>query len=174
MKKIIIIPVITTANDKKIGSIAESSSTVNEKVVTIDIPQEAKNDESPIGNLLVYYHLFETNRCFVRHSRDFCVLQYAKGLVSNKPNKYIVVGTSVTHPDCPNSNDVVRATIPIFGWVIESISRRQSKVSYIIQLDFGGSVSTQLLNTISFRQPLCVYYLGKYMAERSSQGRPMY
>ena len=30
-----------------------------------------------LGDLLVHYHLFETNRCFLRYSRDFCILQYA-------------------------------------------------------------------------------------------------
>ena len=121
-------------------------------------------EKTGLGNLLVYYHLFETNRCFLRYARDFCVLQYAKKVQVGKTIKYVVVGASINHPGCPTRELIERATLDLFGWVVEPIKGKQSKVTYMMHIDFGLSgVPTHLLNTISFRQPLCVYYLRKYI-----------
>ena len=122
-----------------------------------------------IGNLLVYYHWFETDRCFLKYSRDFVVLQYARavrtGLRGRSGTKFVVVGASIEHQDCPVNPEVVRADINLFGWVIEELPGKslRSKVTYMIHIDFGGEVPPQLLNTISFRQPLCIHYLRLHM-----------
>jgi len=128
---------------------------------------------SGIGNLLVYYHLFETNRCFLRYVRDFCVMQYAKKVKVGNQVKYVVVGASINHPRCPGREDVERATLDLFGWVVEPTDRpKQSKVTYMLHIDFGPSgVPTHLLNTISFRQPLAVYYLRKHIQSMPAELR---
>ena len=120
---------------------------------------------SSVGNVLVYYHLFETNRCFLRYARDFCVVQYAKKVMVGNKARYIVVGASINHPQCPVREDVERATLDLFGWVIEPTGvPMQSKVTYMLHIDFGRSgVPTHLLNTISFRQPLAVHYLRRHL-----------
>jgi hypothetical protein len=128
---------------------------------------------SGIGNLLVYYHLFETNRCFLRYARDFCVVQYAKKVMVGRQTKYVVVGASINHAKCPVREDVERATLDLFGWVVEPTGKpRQSKVTYMMHIDFGRSgVPTHLLNTISFRQPLAVHYLRRHIQNIPAEER---
>jgi hypothetical protein len=130
-------------------------------------------ESSGIGNLLVYYHLFETNRCFLRYARDFCVVQYAKKILVGRQVKYVVVGASINHAKCPMRLDVERATLDLFGWVVEPTSKpKQSKVTYMMHIDFGRSgVPTHLLNTISFRQPLAVHYLRRHIQNFPPQER---
>jgi len=130
-------------------------------------------EKSGMGNLLVYYHLFETNRCFLRYARDFCVVQYAKKVMVGKTTKYVVVGASINHAQCPVREDVERATLDLFGWVVEPTTKpNQSKVTYMMHIDFGRSgVPTHLLNTISFRQPLAVHYLRKHIQNTPPEER---
>lgn len=135
-------------------------------------------EKSSMGNLLVFYHLFETNRCFLRYARDFCVVQYAKRVTVEKtskgasPYRYVVVGASINHKNCPVRDDVERATLDLFGWVVEPVSASRSKVTYMIHIDFGRSgVPTHLLNTISFRQPLAIHYLRKYIQSMPPEQR---
>ena len=99
-------------------------------------------------------------------------MQYARVITaSDGTRKYIVVGTSTRHNACPPIEGVIRAKLDLFGWVIEPVPSASSKksegprckVSYMVQVDFGGRVPSQLLNTISFQQPLCVHYLQKYI-----------
>jgi len=119
------------------------------------------------------YHLFETNRCFLRYARDFCVVQYAKKVMVGRQAKYVVVGASINHAKCPVRQDVERATLDLFGWVVEPTSKpKQSKVTYMMHIDFGRSgVPTHLLNTISFRQPLAVHYLRRHIQAISREER---
>ncbi|KAH9257637.1 hypothetical protein BASA81_004086 [Batrachochytrium salamandrivorans] len=155
-------------------------SMLNEELVLENWAVGGKQDDalqgfeaSNIGNLLVYYHLFETNRCFLRYVRDFCVVQYAKKVVvRGQPVKYVVVGASINHANCPLREGVERATLDLFGWVVEPTQKpNQSKVSYMMHIDFGKSgVPTHLLNTISFRQPLAVHYLRRHMCSLPSNG----
>ena len=147
---------------------------LNEEIVLENLlvghREELDRARPAVGNLLVYYHLFETNRCFLRYTRDFCVMQYAKRVTSRKLTKYVVVGASVEHSDCPQREDVDRATLDLFGWVIEPLSPDKSKVTYLLHIDFGESgVPTHLLNTISFRQPLCVHYLRRYIEKLKAE-----
>jgi hypothetical protein len=149
-------------------------SMLNEELVleNLLVGQRAELDRPrpAVGNLLVYYHLFETNRCFLRYARDFCVLQYAKKIQTRRSTKFVVVGASVNHADCPQREDVERATLDLFGWVIEPLGPNRSKVTYMIHIDFGaGGVPTHLLNTISFRQPLCVHYLRRHIERVKSE-----
>lgn len=154
-------------------------SMLNEELVLENWAVGGKQDDasqgfeaSNIGNLLVYYHLFETNRCFLRYVRDFCVVQYAKKVVVRGKPKYVVVGASINHANCPLREGVERATLDLFGWVVEPTQKpNQSKVSYMMHIDFGKSgVPTHLLNTISFRQPLAVHYLRRHMCSLPSNG----
>ena len=128
----------------------------------------AARSSDTVGNLLVYYYCVETNRCFLRVLRDFCVLQVAKAVpMSRNRVKYVVAGASIEHPDCPRRDDVERAIVDAFGWVIEPIAPDRSKVSYMIHLDFGDSgVPTHLLNQVSFRQPLCIAYVSRFLEAR--------
>jgi len=76
----------------------------------------------------------------------------------------------VDHSDCPKREDVERATLDLFGWVIEPLGPDKSKVTYLIHIDFGtGGVPTHLLNTISFRQPLCVHYLRRHIERMKAE-----
>lgn len=150
-------------------------SMLNEELVLENLAvgeDAAQFENSSVGNLLVYYHLFETNRCFLRYARDFCVVQYAKKVVQRgQPTKYVVVGASINHANCPLRDDVERATLDLFGWVVEQTPRaNQSKVSYMMHIDFGKSgVPTHLLNTFSFRQPLAVHYLRRHIKSMREQ-----
>ncbi|XP_070576448.1 serine-rich adhesin for platelets-like [Ptychodera flava] len=113
-------------------------------------------------NLQIVYMLHETAHCFLKQSRDVCVVQQD----SIKNDKYIVVATSVHHPRCPATEGAIRAEVVCAGSVIEPIiidGRECAKVYYLTQVDLHGDLPMRLLNLIARRQPLCIAYMRSYI-----------
>ncbi|XP_047133452.1 uncharacterized protein LOC100208202 isoform X1 [Hydra vulgaris] len=110
----------------------------------------------------IVYMLYETNKCFVKQARDFCVLHAER----KEEKRFVLAATSVEIPDCPTVKDIVRGRIYSSGWIIEPLSKEGmscSMVTYISQVDFGGRLPTRLVNYIGKRQPLGLAYLRKYL-----------
>ncbi|XP_065662101.1 uncharacterized protein LOC100208202 isoform X3 [Hydra vulgaris] len=110
----------------------------------------------------IVYMLYETNKCFVKQARDFCVLHAER----KEEKRFVLAATSVEIPDCPTVKDIVRGKIYSSGWIIEPHSKEGmscSMVTYISQVDFGGRLPTRLVNYIGKRQPLGLAYLRKYL-----------
>jgi len=92
---------------------------------------------------------------FLRHARDCCVIQYSTQL---NDGRYVVVGSSVKHSEC--SQHDIRANIFLYGWVIEPAKDDTCKATYLFEVDFGETpTSAKLLDTMAFRQPLCIHYV---------------
>ncbi|XP_078000912.1 uncharacterized protein LOC144453475 isoform X2 [Glandiceps talaboti] len=113
-------------------------------------------------NVQVLYMLHETAHCFLKQSRDMCIVQED----SIKGKKHLVVATSVQHPDSPTTEGAIRAEVVCAGAVIEPViidGRECCKVSYLTQVDLRGELPTRLLNLIARRQPLCIAYMRNYI-----------
>uniref|UniRef100_A0A7S2W2V7 PX domain-containing protein n=1 Tax=Mucochytrium quahogii TaxID=96639 RepID=A0A7S2W2V7_9STRA len=129
-----------------------------------------EGDDNPI----VFQHVFETKQrlCFLRSSRDFCILQYSKQL---EDGRYVVVGRSIKHEKCPPTEGTVRAKIDLYGWVIEpdvtnsppdASTSSKCKATYLVQVDFGGNVPNKFIESMSFRQPLCIRYVENHLLRK--------
>lgn len=115
--------------------------------------------------LYVLHLRHETTQCFIRQSRDFCILVSER----SEPHKQLLVGTSIDLPACPPKPDVHRGRVLCSGWVVEPhkrLGKVHTEITYLLQVDVGGIPST-LVNFISRRQPLAVAYLREYLMSTS-------
>merc|ERR1712176_518172 len=69
------------------------------------------------------------------------------------------------------SSGIIRIDIKSSGWVIERNVKKptDSIVSYITNINFGGSVPSALLKSIAKKQPLAIFYLGKALKQRAKK-----
>merc|ERR1712176_1653580 len=69
------------------------------------------------------------------------------------------------------SSGIIRIDIKSSGWVIERNVKKptDSIVSYITNINFGGSVPSALLKSIAKKQPLAIFYLGKALKQRAKE-----
>ncbi|XP_064395333.1 uncharacterized protein LOC135342527 isoform X2 [Halichondria panicea] len=116
------------------------------------------------GLYILHMH-HETTQCFVKQSRDFCLLVSER----SEPNKKLLIGTSIEVPECPPKPDIHRGKVVYSGWVVEPYRARgklQTEVTYLLQVDMGG-IPASIVNFISKRQPLAVAYLRDYLISTS-------
>merc|ERR1712187_207009 len=95
-----------------------------------------------------------------------------------KEEKYVAAGMSVQHKMFDNgtlsgngNDNLLRMDIKSSGWVIERNVKKptDSIVSYITNINFGGSVPSALLKSIAKKQPLAIFYLGKALKQRAKE-----
>lgn len=69
------------------------------------------------------------------------------------------------------NNGMLRIDIKASGWVIERNMKKptDSIVSYITNINFGGSIPSAILKTIAKKQPLAIFYLGKALKQRAKK-----
>ncbi|XP_046847721.1 uncharacterized protein LOC124441316 [Xenia sp. Carnegie-2017] len=107
----------------------------------------------------IEYIYFQTEKCFQKHSRDFVLLKTTR----KEKDKYVLSYVSVDYPNAPPSKkDAKRGKIIYSGWVIEPIlhnGQLYSTVTYMAQVNPGGSYPAMIINAVSQKQPLCVFYL---------------
>lgn len=68
-------------------------------------------------------------------------------------------------------NGMLRIDIKASGWVVERNMKKptDSIVSYITNINFGGSVPSAILKSIAKKQPLAIFYLGKALKQRAKK-----
>lgn len=118
------------------------------------------------GLYILHLH-HETTQCFIKQSRDFCILAYER----SERNKKMLVGMSIDVPECPPNPSCTRGRIYYSGWVVEPYKingKIHTEITYLLQTDLGGLPST-LVNFISKRQPLAIAYLRDYLISTSSK-----
>jgi hypothetical protein len=118
------------------------------------------------GLYVLHVH-HETTQCFIKQSRDFCILANER----TEGNKLLLVGLSVDIPECPLNPNITRGKITYSGWVVEPHTvkgRTCSMITYLLQVDLGGIPAT-LVNYVSKRQPLAIAYLRDYLISTSVQ-----
>merc|ERR1719195_675615 len=69
------------------------------------------------------------------------------------------------------NNGIIRIDIKASGWVIERNMKKptDSIVSYITDINFGGSIPSAILKGIAKKQPLAIFYLGKALKQRAKE-----
>lgn len=114
------------------------------------------------GLYILHMH-HETTQCFLKQSRDFCLLVAERSELKKK----LLVGSSIEIPECPPNPSITRGKVLCSGWVVEPRTLKTgavaTEITYLLQVDFGGPVPTYILNIISQRQPLAVAYLRDYL-----------
>ncbi len=88
--------------------------------------------------------------------RDSCLLRVTRKQI-HKP-QYLVVMKTTSHKDCPIGNNVVRATSPFHGYLIEQISDTQCKLFVYSIHDFGGSIPKSIVNMVAKQAPAKWYH----------------
>uniref|UniRef100_A0A1X7SVF7 START domain-containing protein n=1 Tax=Amphimedon queenslandica TaxID=400682 RepID=A0A1X7SVF7_AMPQE len=84
------------------------------------------------SDLYILHMQHETTQCFLRQSRDFCILVCER----SEPNKKIIVGASVEVPECPPQPSCTRGKVMTSGWVIEPYRYKEkllTQVTYLVQ-----------------------------------------
>jgi len=73
---------------------------------------------------------------------------------------------------CMNSG-YLRTDIRASGWIIEKdeTNRYQSRVKYIMNVDFGGNVPSSIKRNVAKKQPLAIYHLAKALKKRKQMRR---
>ena len=104
-----------------------------------------------------YLH-FQTEKCFKRESRDFVILRTER----KEKDKYLMSYVSVDYPNSPSKKDLKRGKVIASGWVVEPLlhnGQLYSMVTYLTQINPGGTIPASLLNFTARKQPLCLAYL---------------
>lgn len=84
--------------------------------------------------------------------RDFCMIS---ATFKEDDGKYVIIATSVEHPDCPDVKKVVRADLIIGGWIITPDAtdpENKCYAYYITQTNPKGSVPKMFVNQVSKNQ----------------------
>ena len=108
-----------------------------------------------------YLH-FQTEKCFKKEARDFVVLRTER----KEKDKYLMSFVSVDYPNSPSKNDLKRGKVIASGWVVEPLlhnGQLYSMVTYLTQINPGGTYPAALLNLTARKQPLCLAYLRRML-----------
>jgi hypothetical protein len=112
------------------------------------------------GLYILHIH-HETTQCFIKQSRDFCILANER----QEGNKLLLVGLSVDIPECPINPNITRAKLTFSGWVVEPYKlddRTCTLVTYLLQV-----------RTLSAcPDPVSSYIIITSSISRSRSGRP--
>lgn len=86
-------------------------------------------------DLIVLHMHHQTANFMSRIRRDLLIAVESKEIGS----KFVVAGTSINHPACPENPKMKRINIGLYGWVVEEYKKRpgHSVVSLILDIDFG-------------------------------------
>eukprot|EP01084_Bolivina_argentea_P016823 31423_1 len=122
----------------------------NEKYIAAGISAEHKDFPTEIS-----VKTFQ-NADNVDMSKSFASKGPSKSFASKGPSKSL---DNIVRMDCKSS-----------GWVIEKHAKKStdSIVSYITNVNFGGSVMSAILKQIAKRQMLAVFYLGKALKQKAN------
>ncbi len=73
---------------------------------------------------------------------------------------------------CMNSG-VIRTEIRPSGWIIERDpkNKHQSRVKYIMNIDFGGNVPSSIKRSVAKKQPFAIYHLAKALRKKQKMRR---
>ena len=107
----------------------------------------------------------EHNQCFVKQSRESCLLVSE----SSAGSKYTIVSKSVEHNLCPLNESVKRLQVHKGGWTIEPREKNGkpcSKIYYLIVTELQD-VPQFVVNHVGKRQPLSIAYLRDFMTQTS-------
>merc|ERR1711920_343723 len=117
-----------------------------------------------IGDLYVVHMHHQTKRCMAKIRRDLLV---AWGSRQVGP-KYVVAGTSITHPACPVDTRMKRINIDVSGWVVEEYKKRPgySLVCFVIVNADYGQLPESIVRYVNMKQVLAIHELALAIKRR--------
>lgn len=98
--------------------------------------------------------------------RDFCTVEHHRQV----PEGLLCVSTSVEHPRCGEvqSRGLVRARTPYNGWLLRPADGGACSVTYVANIDLGGSLPTRILRKVAKEAAGKVLELKRLAADRST------
>jgi len=120
-----------------------------------------------IGDLNVLHMHHQTKNCMAKIRRDVLVAVRSKQV----GNKYVVAGTSITHPACPENPRMKRVNIGVSGWVVEKYWKEPSHsvVSFVLDIDFG-QLPKKVARFVNKRQIMAIHDLAIALKKREDNG----
>eukprot|EP00743_Colponemidia_sp_Colp-15_P001665 GILK01001821.1.p1 GENE.GILK01001821.1~~GILK01001821.1.p1 ORF type:complete len:642 (+),score=108.43 GILK01001821.1:49-1974(+) len=86
-------------------------------------------------------------------ARDFCNVTYEK---HNEDGSCVLAARSVTHVNCPEVKDAVRADIQVGGFIMKPLSANECELIFLTQVDLCGRIPRSVVNSVSTKQPMCI------------------
>jgi len=121
-----------------------------------------------LGDLYVVHMQHQTKNCMAKIRRDM-LLAWGSRQVGTK---YVVAGTSITHPACPENTRMHRINIGVSGWVVEEYSKRPgySMVYFIIVNMDCGQLPEKVVRYVYKRQVMGIHDLALAIKRRDENG----
>ena len=109
----------------------------------------------------VMWMLHSTKRCLMEHARDMVIVHHH---METSDGALIAAGRSVSYPDCPVSEDVVRAEVYGSGWYLKEhpTDPLATVVTYITQVNVGAAPA-KIINIVSVKQPQSIHHLREFL-----------
>ena len=130
----------------------ESLGKVNYQLIEIKVLHEIKE-----ANIKVHY--MEYKGYWPVANRDF--VNVAIGLEETMDKVYI--GTKASDYPCPEKKGVVRGEVFIGAYIIERVDEKQTRITYISDVDLKGSIPNFLKNGLSHLQGDIAYKVEEIM-----------
>jgi len=120
-----------------------------------------------IGDLHVLHMHHQTKNCMAKIRRDVLVAVRSKQV----GKRYVVAGTSITHPACPENPRMKRVNIGVSGWVVEEYWKQpaHSVVSFVLDIDFG-QLPKKVARFVNKRQVMAIHDLAIALKKRDENG----
>jgi len=120
-----------------------------------------------IGDLNVLHMHHQTKNCMAKIRRDVLVAVRSKQV----GKKYVVAGTSIAHPACPENPRMKRVNIGVSGWVVEEYWKQpaHSVVSFVLDIDFG-QLPKKVARFVNKRQVMAIHDLAIALKKRDVNG----
>jgi hypothetical protein len=81
-------------------------------------------------------------------NRDYVFEQTLEKTLYQKKNRTVVKVASIEHPDYPEKSNKVRGTLPICTFTLDQISKKETHLEVMVQVDPGGSIPGFMKNMI--------------------------
>lgn len=122
-----------------------------------------------IGELYVVHMQHETKHYMTKIYRDMLVAWGSRQLGP----KYVVAGTSITHPGCPSDPKMKRINIDISGWVVEEYRKRPgySLVHFVLANVDYGKLPEKVVTYVNKRQVMAIHDLALAIKRRDQKRR---
>eukprot|EP01084_Bolivina_argentea_P238930 401468_1 len=126
-----------------------------------------------LDNKTYILRLVHTNKqCFLKSQRETILVMTYREIIPN--TKYILAAVSIEHPQYPTENSMkyccdtsghksviskgcsksiysgfIRTDIKSSGWIIEKNKKNKTRVTYIMNVDFGGNVPASIKRNVA-------------------------
>jgi len=117
-----------------------------------------------IGDLYIVHMHHQTRRCMAKVRRDLLVAWGSRQV----GRKYVIAGTSITHPACPVDPTMKRINIGVSGWVVEEYKKKPaySLVCFLLANIDYGQLPESVVRYVNQRQVMAINELAAAIKRR--------